>query len=204
MYGTFTKGFFAMIVRLLLALTLLAGSAEATASVADDISAGLPADVVIANAIKEGKTLEEILDEIARIVGSDNIGQFAEAARHTLAVVTGSREESTEVRAAANVAIAATAARNYPPTAAGNAYLAAAGVFTLSTGELLSSIAGNYRTVGSLVPSLESIKGLTGQNLEQLASLNASTGGRVVESALCQAAGSQPGCLSSFLPTLSN
>ncbi|MDZ7825589.1 MAG: hypothetical protein U5R48_05695 [Gammaproteobacteria bacterium] len=56
----------------------------AQADIAGDIEAGVPADQVVANALAEGMSIGEIMLEIAQQVGSDNVAMFQAAAAQRL------------------------------------------------------------------------------------------------------------------------
>lgn len=170
---------------------------QSQANIASDIDAGVPADQVIANALAAGMTIDEVMDAVAQEVGSANIGMFAGSAARTLAVATDTSPGDTAVVTAVNAAVGAAAARNYSPRSTGQAYAANSGNFQpVSTSAIrqttgVLSLSRTAPTIGTLAvgpgrgaPAVSAVTGGSGGG-----------GGQAVEDALCEAIGSEPGCL---------
>jgi hypothetical protein len=150
----------------------------AQADIAGDIEAGLSADEVVANALAEGMSLDQVMNEIAQVVGSDTVGMFAGAAARAYAAQTGANVGDASVITAVNSAVGAAASANFSATSTGLSYAMNSANF------IPSSSVGRSATPGGGAPGGGAPGGGSGGG-----------GGQVVEDALCEAAGSEPGCL---------
>lgn len=169
---------------------------QGQASISSDIEAGLPADTVIANALAEGLTIDQIADQIAQEVGSDRIGLFAGPLRRTLAVATDMDDGDTGLVTAVFSAIGQAAGRGHSGRQVGRAYAlnstnyqpASASSIRAITGVLgISTAAPTFAMVSAVGrPAAVAVAG---------AAPSGGGGGQGVQDAICEAVGSEPGCL---------
>jgi hypothetical protein len=169
-----------MFKRLTAVAMLLLLPFAAQADIAGDIEAGVSAEEVVANALAEGMSIGDVMSEVAQVVGSQNVGMFASAAARAYARQTGSDVSSPDVMTAVNNAVGAAAGAGFPGTSAGAAYASNSANFVPST------LAGGAGGAGGS-PGGRPGAGAGGGS--------GGGGGQVVEDALCEAAGSEPGCL---------
>lgn len=184
-------------VFMLLTASLLSPAGHAT--VALDIQNGVPADQLIANALADGLTVDQIADQIAQEVGSANIGMFAGALVRTVAAATDTSPGDPILVAAVNAAVGAAAANNHPGRQPGRAYAMNSANFApvavasirATTGILALSRVAPTALAGILARG----PGAPGGPPRVRAGGSGGGGGALVEDAICEAIGSEPGCL---------
>lgn len=131
-----------MIRRMLITITLILFAGNAWATIANDIDQGVPADVIIAEALADGLSLTEILDEIAQAVGSSNIGLFQGAAMRVAAAATEMPMDSAAVQNSVNAALGRAAAQNHTGRSSGQAYAMNNANFQSVPVERITSVTG--------------------------------------------------------------
>lgn len=168
------------------------------ANIASGIQNGVPADQVIANALADGLTLDQIADQIAQQVGSANIGMFAGALARVAAAATDTSPGDPSLVAAVNAAIGAAAGNNHSAQSAGQAYAMNAANFAPVDVSAIRGTTG-VLSLSSIAPSNMGLSiagrrgGAPGAGAPGAGS--GGGGGRGIQDAVCEAVGSEPGCL---------
>jgi len=163
------------------------------ASISSDIEAGRSADEVIANALAEGLTVDQIADQIAQEVGSANIGMFAGALLRVVAAATDSDSNDASLGAAVNAAIGQAAANNHSGRAFGRAYASNSANFQPMSVSAIRNITGMLAFSSAAPWFIVRMAGV--RELGARAGGSGGGGGGAVGDALCEAVGSEPGCL---------
>ncbi|MCC5888478.1 MAG: hypothetical protein JJT88_18735 [Gammaproteobacteria bacterium] len=165
------------------------------ASVSGDIGNGVPADQVIANGLARGLDIDAVMDQIAQVVGSGQIGQFAGSAIRTLAAATDTPANDPALTASVNAALGSAAGKGYPATNVGQAYAANSASFQPVATAAIRAITG-LMSLRAAAPSARMVAGLGAPRAAAARGPGSGGGGgRGVQDALCEAVGSEPGCL---------
>lgn len=177
----------------MLAVLLLAVLPFASqASVADAVRAGTPAERVIAQSLAEGRSVEAILDDIARIVGSSAIGRFAASTIRTLAIATDTDPAHAGLTAAIYVAIGRAAARGHEGTTLGQRYASEPATF-----QTIAIIEIQNRTgvlpLATAAPAATHFA--TPVRTPRVSARRTGSEQDALDAALCRSLGNQPGCL---------
>lgn len=185
-----------MIRRMLITITLILFAGNAWATIANDIDQGVPADVIIAEALADGLSLTEILDEIAQAVGSSNIGLFQGAAMRVAAAATEMPMDSAAVQNSVNAALGRAAAQNHTGRSSGQAYAMNNANFQSVPVERITSVTG-ILPITAIAPPGGSGRGFgVGSGAVGARGFGGGGGGGgFVEDAICESVGSEPGCL---------